>query len=215
MSGILKEFADDLRSIDDSFLIIKSNHEKNLDKLRLLENEKSDILKSLDLRVKAIDYVERVATEERQDVKSRIEELITSCLHDVYDESYSIEFRYGVKASKTAVEIVLVRKCSDGLVVQRDIDGFGGGVADTISLPLKIVVLLNDNEFSRILIADEPGKHLDQTRVEKFARFLKVVSQKLGVQIIMSSHHVCMDSYADSINYVTISGSTSKVEKIK
>lgn len=211
----MKEFADALRVIDDTFLIIKNNHEKSLAHLSFLENEKSAILKSLDLRVKAIDYVEQVASEERKDVKQRIEELITHCLHEVYDESYSIEFRYGVKASKTAVEIILVRKCPDGLVVQRDIEGFGGGVADTISLPLKIVVLLNDNEFSRILIADEPGKHLDQQRVEKFARFLKVVVKKLAIQMIMSSHHVCMDSYADSINYVTLEGSTSKVEKIK
>ncbi len=211
----MKELSEQLRILEDTFLVIKSERDKCLVRLAELEKEKDDILGILDLRVKAIEYVERVASEERLDVKERIEELITSCLHEVYDDSYSIEFCYGMRASRTSVEITLVRRCPDGLVVQRDIDGFGGGVADSISLPLKVVVLLNDDSIAKVLIADEPGKHLDQGRVEKFAKFLKVISNRLGIQIIMSSHHVCMDDYADSINYISLVGSESKIEKIK
>jgi len=85
-----------------------------------------------------------------------------------------------------------VRKCSDGLVVRRGLEGIGGGVGDSISLPLKLVVLLNDISFDKVLIIDEPGKHLDVDRVPKFAKFLREISKRLGVQIIMSSHHQCM-----------------------
>ena len=91
----------------------------------------------------------------------------------------------------------------------------GGGLADAISLPLKLIVLLNDSGLERNFIIDEPGKHLSINHVPKFAHFLKTISQKLGVQIIMLSHHTCMDLFADSINEVSLEGSKSHIERIK
>ena len=144
-----------------------------------------------------------------------VEELISSCLHEVFDDTYSVEFDYGLKRNKTSVEVYCVRQCGDGLRVRRQIDGIGGGVADAISLPLKLVVLLNDAALDRVLIIDEPGKHLSVEHVPRFARFLQQVAKRLGVQIIMSSHHTCMDRYADSINEVTLHESVSSVERVK
>ena len=120
-----------------------------------------------------------------------------------------------MKRAKTSVEVFSVRKCEDGLVVKREIDGIGGGLADAISLPLKLIVLLNDSGLERNFIIDEPGKHLSINHVPKFAHFLKTISQKLGVQIIMLSHHTCMDLFADSINEVSLEGSKSHIERIK
>ena len=156
-----------------------------------------------------------MSTEERRVVKKKVEELITSCLHEVFDNTYSVEFEYGMKRSKTSVEVHSIRKCEDGVVVKRQIDGIGGGVADAISLPLKLIVLLNDNDLDRIFVIDEPGKHLSVNHVPKFANFLSTISQKLGVQIIMSSHHTCMDKFADSINEVFLEGSKSQIVRVK
>jgi ABC-type transporter Mla maintaining outer membrane lipid asymmetry ATPase subunit MlaF len=136
-------------------------------------------------------------------------------LHKVYDESYSVEFDYGIRGNKTSVEIKILRKCCDGIVVKRGIDGIGGGVADTVSLPLKLIVLLNDSEFDKVLITDEPGKHLDTTRIVNFASFVQEISHKLGVQIIMSSHHAIMNDYADNIHKITLDDSVSTIERIK
>lgn len=101
------------------------------------------------------------------------------------------------------------------MIIKRGIEGIGGGVADTVSLPLKLIVLLNDNEFENILITDEPGKHLDSNRVVKFAKFIKLISHKLNIQIIMNSHHEIMNEYADTIHKVTINDSVSTVERIR
>ena len=205
----------ELRALEDKFLLISKNREVWEKRLDLAKKEKDDLMESINTRVEAIDFIERVASEERLEVKDKVESLITSCLHDVYDSSYSIEFSYGIKGSRTAVEVFLVRNCSDGMVIRREIDGFGGGVADTISLPLKLIVLMNDKTFDKILITDEPGKHLDLEKVPRFAKFLKNISEKLGVQIIMSSHHTAMEDYADSVNQITLDGSKSYIERIK
>lgn len=197
------------------FIVIRANRDQIKKRLDELMTRRQDILDKMDVCVKAIDFVEQVSTQERRGIKEKVEELITSCLHDVFDDTYSVEFDYGVKRSRTSVEVYCTIKCEDGLVVKRQIDGIGGGVADSISLPLKLMVLLNEKKLDRILVVDEPGKHLSVNHVPKFARFLQNVSHRLGVQIIMSSHHANMDRYADSVNEIHLEGSRSVVERQK
>ena len=197
------------------FINIKLHRESVKKRLDELESKRLSSINKMNICAKAIDFVEQVSTEERKGIKQQVEELITSCLHDVFDDSYSVEFDYGVKRSKTSVEVYCTIQCEDGLKVKRQIDGIGGGVADAISLPLKLMVLLNEHKLDRILIVDEPGKHLSVNHVPKFARFLQNVSHKLGVQIIMSSHHVNMDKYADSVNEIHLEGSKSIIERVK
>lgn len=204
-----------IRNVQDSFLLVKNDRERQLKKLDALEKERDATIKNIDARVEAINFIEGVASQERVAVKEKVEKLITDCLHEVYDDSYSVEFDYGVKGNKTSVEISMVRRCADGMVVKRQIDGFGGGVADTIALPLKLIVLLNDGECDKVLVTDEPGKHLDTTRVAKFAKFVQTISHKLGVQIIMSSHWDVMAKYSDAVYTIELEDSVSRASRVK
>lgn len=204
-----------IREVQDNFLLMKKDRNRQIEKLKTLQKERDDTIHNIDVRVEAINFVEGIAAQERISVKERVEKLITECLHEVYDDTYSVEFDYGVKGNKTSVEINILRKCNDGMVIKRGIDGIGGGVADTVSLPLKLIVLLNDNEFDKVLVTDEPGKHLDTERVIKFAKFIQTISHQLGVQIIMSSHHAIMNDYADTVHLVELDDSVSKVSRLK
>lgn len=205
----------EVRKIEDSFYLITQNREKKEKTLKELKERQDNILKDMEITTKSIDFVEQVATEERRGMKNEVESLITSCLHEVFDETYSVEFEYGMKRSKTSVEVYLIRRCEDGLLVKRKINGMGGGVADSISLPLKLIVLLNDSALEKTFVIDEPGKHLDAASVPKFAKFLKRISEKLKVQIIMSSHHDCMEKFADCVNRIVLEGSKSYIEREK
>lgn len=204
-----------IRKVQDDFLLLKSDRERAIRKLGELEANRESTLKNINDRVGAIEFIEGVASQERLAVKERVEKLITDCLHEVYDDTYSVEFDYGIRGNKTSVEISMVRKCGNGMVVKRQIDGFGGGVADTMALPLKLIVLLNDGEYDKVLVTDEPGKHLDSERVVKFAEFLKEVSHRLGVQIIMSSHWDAMKDAADTVHRVELEDSVARVTREK
>ena len=212
---MIEDLRKEFRTLEDRFLLIRKEREDREKELEELKSDRDNLVHEIEICAKAIEFIEQVSTEERRGVKKKVEELITSCLHEVFDDTYSIEFEYGMKRSKTSVEVYSIRKCEDGLVVRRQIDGIGGGVADAISLPLKLIVLLNDPGLDRVFIIDEPGKHLSVNHVPKFANFLKTISKKLGVQIIMSMHHTCMDQFADSINEVSLEGSKSHIERIK
>ena len=212
---MLNQLKGEFRKVEDAFLLIDAERKRKETELEKHKEERDQLIHELEICSKAIEFIEKVSTEERRVVKKKVEELITSCLHEVFDDTYSVEFEYGMKRSKTSVEVHSIRKCEDGVVVKRQIDGIGGGVADAISLPLKLIVLLNDSDLDRIFVTDEPGKHLSVNHVPKFANFLSTISQKLGVQIIMSSHHTCMDKFADSINEVFLEGSKSQIVRVK
>lgn len=212
---MLNNLKGEFRKVEDAFLLIDAERKRKETELEKHKEERDQLIHDLEICSKAIEFIEKVSTEERRVVKKKVEELITSCLHEVFDDTYSVEFEYGMKRSKTSVEVHSIRKCEDGVVVKRQIDGIGGGVADAISLPLKLIVLLNDSDLDRIFVIDEPGKHLSVNHVPKFANFLSTISQKLGVQIIMSSHHTCMDKFADSINEVFLEGSKSQIVRVK
>ena len=215
MDMISNELSKRIRGVQDKFLLVRNDRERQLRKLDALEKERDATVRNIDARVEAINFIEGVASQERIAVKEKVEKLITDCLHEVYDDSYSVEFDYGVKGNKTSVEISMVRRCADGMVVKRQIDGFGGGVADTIALPLKLIVLLNDGECDKVLVTDEPGKHLDTTRVAKFAKFVQTISHKLGVQIIMSSHWDVMAKYSDAVYKIELEDSVSRASRVK
>lgn len=204
-----------IRSVEDSLLLLGSERKRLIGRLDVLKRERDATIRNIDSRVAAIDFIEDVASTERLSVKDRVERLVTECLHEVYDDTYSVEFDYGVRGNKTSVEISLVRKCDDGMVVKRQIDGFGGGVADTMSLPLKLIVLANDPSYDPVLVTDEPGKHLDADRVRKFADFLKSVSHRLGIQVIMSSHWEVMKEAADTVYHIELDDSVSRVTRRK
>jgi DNA repair exonuclease SbcCD ATPase subunit len=212
---MLTQLKNEFRKVEDAFLLIEADRKRKEKELETHKQERDNLVHELEICSKAIEFIEKVSTEERRGVKKKVEDLITSCLHEVFDETYSVEFEYGMKRSKTSVEVHSIRKCEDGIVVKRQIDGIGGGVADAISLPLKLIVLLNDSGLERIFVIDEPGKHLSVNHVPKFANFLNTISKKLGVQIIMSSHHTCMDKFADSINEVYLDGSKSQIVRLK
>lgn len=215
MDMISNELSKRIRGVQDKFLLVRNDRERQLRKLDALEKERDATVRNIDARVEAINFIEGVASQERIAVKEKVEKLITDCLHEVYDDSYGVEFDYGVKGNKTSVEISMVRRCADGMVVKRQIDGFGGGVADTIALPLKLIVLLNDGECDKVLVTDEPGKHLDTTRVAKFAKFVQTISHKLGVQIIMSSHWDVMKDASDTVHRVALEDSVARVTREK
>ena len=120
---MIDDIQKDFRSIEDAFLILKSERDKKIEQLKEKEKEKQELIDRIEICSKSIEFVEKVSTEERRGIKTRVEDLITSCLKDVFDDSYSVEFDYGMKRSKTSVEVYAIRDCEDGLKVKRQIDG--------------------------------------------------------------------------------------------
>jgi DNA repair exonuclease SbcCD ATPase subunit len=148
----------------------------------------------------------------RQQAKQQIEEIVTSALSVVFGKDYRFIVNIEVKANQPVAEYWLE---SEGVTTQLKPPDYdrGGGVADVVSLALKLAV----GELSGIrgpLFLDEVGKHVSQEYAQNVAFFLKEFSSNFERQIILITHNPVLAEIGDVSLQVKQSGGKSKVEAI-
>jgi hypothetical protein len=169
----------------------------------------------MQLSTEALEFLEEVANSRRGSIKSRLESILTEALQLVYDKSRSIELTYTVKANRSFLAFEIVRETPNGKV-RRVLDGTGSGlgVSDTVSVPLRLLVLLGSKQADRVCVLDESYRHLGNERVPLAAQFLKVLTERLGVQVILLSHHEALRSDVDAAYEVREGKSSSTISRV-
>lgn len=148
----------------------------------------------------------------RQQAKQRIEEIVTSALTVVFGKDYEFRIEITTRANQPVADYYLE---SEGIVTQLKPPDYdrGGGVADVVSLALKLAVA----ELSGVngtLMLDEVGKHVSQEYAPNVAYFLKQYSEQFNRQIVLITHNAALAEVADHSLGVTQSNGRSKVEVI-
>jgi len=170
-------------------------------------------IEALEIGQEALQFLEDVANARRGEMKSKIEIVITEALQLIYGPSYRMELTYSIKNNRSWMDVEVVKRTPHG-EIRRTMDGFGGGVSDTISVPLRLLVLIGSKQTDKVAVLDEAYKHVDLERIEAVADFLKEVSEKLGLQTLLFSHHEAMESRADRVFELQDVSGTTKVAKI-
>lgn len=155
-------------------------------------------------------FLEGLANSRRGAMKGRIEEAVSEALRMIYGASYRVELTYGVKNNRSSLDIEMVREVAAGQV-RRDMGGFGGGVADTISVPMRLMVLVGSRQTSKVCVLDECWKHIDKDRIEAVGKFLRLLAEQLGIQVVFCTHHQPLREFADVTYDVSENDGTSKV----
>jgi len=170
-----------------------------------------ELVDSLKLGQEGLAFCEELANSRRGAMKGKIEAVITEAVRLIYGDTYRVELSYSVKNNRSCLEIEMVRDTPAG-EVRRDMSGFGGGMADTISVPLRLMVLMGSKQTDKVCVLDECWKHMDLERVELVGKFLRLLSDRLGMQIIICSHHEKVREFADRTYEVAENSGVSKVE---
>jgi len=152
----------------------------------------------LEIGKDALAFLEQVANSRRNSMKDKIQSIITEAVRFAFGNNYSVELSYSTKNNRSFMDIVVVKKTEKG-EVKRTMEGIGGSVSDSVAIPLRLMVIMGSSETSRVCILDEGYKHVDRRRIELVAEFIRDVSHKLGIQIIMCSHHTAMIDKADRV----------------
>jgi len=170
-----------------------------------------ELVASLDLAKDALVFLTDLADGRRGAMKGKIETVVTEALRLIYGNSYRIELSYSVKNNRSNLEIEMVRDTATG-EVRRDMNGFGGGVADTISVPLRLMVLVGSRKTDKVCILDECWKHIDAGRIELVGKFLRALSEQLGMQVIFATHHLPLQQFADQVYHTSEKDGKSAVK---
>ena len=140
---------------------------------------------ALDAADEAQQIVQLVAKTVQETAHDRIAGVVTRCLAAVFDEPYEFHVRFEQARGRTEARLVFSR---EGMEVN-PIDASGGGVVDVAAFALRISCLMLTRPASRrVVILDEPFKHLSKEYIQNASIFLAELVNKIGRQVIVVTH---------------------------
>ena len=130
--------------------------------------------------------LQQIAQTIQQEAHKRIAEIVTKCLRSIFEEdAYEFKINFLRKRGRTEARLVFVR---DG----HEIDprrAAGGGVVDVAAFALRIACLiLSRPPVRRLIVADEPFKHLSAEYRPRIASMIERLASDLKVQFVIVTH---------------------------
>lgn len=152
--------------------------------------------------------IQEAALLTQKQLQYHVSELVTLAIQSVFDDPYEFEVEFVTKRNQTEVDLWFVKNGERF----EPISASGGGVVDIASLALRVSLLLIRNPESRkILILDEPMRFVSEVYQRKASEMLKMLSSKLGIQIIMTTHIDALVDEADRVFEVTQKKGKSRI----
>ena len=153
-----------------------------------------------------------VSRTTQDEIKARIEHLITLAIRSVFER----EFTFKLVLQNKNNRVYAIPTIIDGEHEFTDIkEDLGGGMIDIISLAFKIVLWSLESPKKRnVFIIDEPFRFTGKL-VKKAGYMLKYLAQELDFQVIMVSHDDELIDICDRVYGVKHNGQHSVVSLLK
>lgn len=197
------------KALRDKVLVLSKQKELYLsdykvmrEKLRIAEQEISDY--------EAINAILECAQQaEHESTIGVYEKLLTVLIEDTLDNNRKIKMNLAIERGMPALEIYSEKE--EGKL--EDIySSNGGSINNIVSVGLRAISLIRSKK-RRLLILDESDCWLKGDYIPKFGAVIQQLSERLGIQIVMISHHN-EENFSDIRNKLAISrnGDTLKAE---
>jgi len=149
----------------------------------------------------AAELVQAATETRRQELKDRVESLVTRGLRAVFGRN-DYEFAFDVSLSRSMIGVVpVLRSEFEGDMIETAItEGHGGGIADVVSFVLRVVVLsLTRPRLAPVMVLDESFRHVSPDCLRGVATLLRELNQSAGIQFILVTHKPELLDAADVI----------------
>lgn len=188
---------------------LRTRYQQASGQLALLEKQQTEKQKSLeqaqgDIRTWEMVQVLLAKTSEyaREQLKQRIEEVVTAALQAVWEDDRRFIIRLYSYNNQPAADFAVLKRGQDGEFVEvHPYDGSGGGLADVVSMALRLSMLeLTRPKPGGPAISDEPAKHVDSenagAKISNIAQFLQRYAKNTERQLVYISHNQVLEQVA-------------------
>jgi ATPase subunit of ABC transporter with duplicated ATPase domains len=146
--------------------------------------------------LEAQQAVQIVSEAVQRQAHSQIAGVVTKCLAAVFEQPYTFDILFEKKRGRTEARLVFTR---DGVEIDEPAESMGGGVIDVAAFALRLAsLMLAKPPLRRLLVLDEPFKHLDAQRRPRVRALIEALAGELGVQFILCTHdeqfHIAPDA---------------------
>jgi len=145
-----------------------------------------------------------------------VEKLQSEGLQSVFtDQDLTVEAEVDVVRGKVSVDLSTVHKRPDGTTVRgSSTEGFGGSVTTVQSVLLRIIVIIRRG-LRPFLLLDEALPAFDSDYIVNVGEFLKVLCDRLGIDILMVTHNIPLWESVDNAYRVVRTPKGAKFERRK
>jgi DNA repair exonuclease SbcCD ATPase subunit len=161
-------------------------------------NTKDAILKAETKRANALTetrlLISEVAKAAQENLKTQIEELVTSCLQSVFqNRDFQFKLNFQIKRNKMECVPTVI----EGTREMSPEHEMGGGVLDIISFAMRIIMWnMQHNRTRPFLMLDEPLRFCGNL-IGHGCEMIKQISKGLGTQILIITHSDELINIAD------------------
>jgi DNA repair exonuclease SbcCD ATPase subunit len=159
----------------------------------------------------ALSFFTTVGKLTQEKIVSYFEDIVTSLLQIIYGDTYYLKLYYLLRRGRMECDIHLFK--ADVEVSMKD--ECGGGIIDVVSFGMRLAVWsLTTPRTAPVFILDEPFKYVSTDKLELVGDALKMLCDKLDLQVIMVSHSDELIGIADKSYRVVQEGTTSRVMEV-
>jgi len=165
-------------------------------------------------RIKARYVIAEVAKLTQTKFTSYVEQLVTMAIKSIFDRPFQFKVDFDLKRNKSECFLRIQEGEDEEPFVPKD--ELGGGMLDTISFALRIVLWsLQNPRSSATILLDEPFKFVGQDELlDRAGAMLKEISQRMNIQFIITTHQPKLTDIADNAWKVEHNGKHSVVTQI-
>ncbi len=155
--------------------------------------------------------IQKSAQITQKNLEEHIEKIVSKALKIVFlDEAKKFKVTFVTRRNTTECDL----KLEDRGNLRDPLGSNGFGEADIISIALRIAYWSLGNTRNT-LILDEPFRYLDGRRMERASEMVKILSEELGLQIIMVTHESKMGYSADKRFHVVRNNCISEITEVQ
>lgn len=175
----------------------ETKREITLNNINVLEKDINSYKEYIELYEKTVILLQHAISYAREQAKSIIENIVTSCLRYVFKTNIRFIIKEETTKKGAGMEFYVTDENGNPDILTIPEESRGGGIVDVVSLGLRLSIaeILTANNILGPIILDEPAKYVSKDYISNVGLYLKNFSIEFNRQIIMVTH----DSYLSYI----------------
>ena len=182
--------------VESRFKALEYKYRHASDSLTHAKTKRDKLRKLLSSQEEAQALLQATAKEVQSKVSLKVSKLVSSALHGVFPDPYSLELEFVPKRGRTEAQLTFMK----GNKTYDPMDSSGGGPIDVAAFSLRVALWsLNKDRLSPVLFLDEPFRNVSRDLQPQAAELLKRVSKRLKLQMVVVTHNKEISERADRV----------------
>jgi len=190
----------------------KGKRDALVSSIKSKENSVQSLKNRLRIAEEGQTIIQHVAKKTQDTLEYKISSIVSLALESIMDDPYEFLLRFEPKRGKTECVPLFKRRG----IEQDPMFASGFGAVDIAAYFWRIALQnLQYPRTCKTIISDEPFRDLKGDEMpERAGQAAKMISEKLGLQLIMTSHTREVISSADKVFKTTLVSGITKIEEV-